>query len=106
MKNNRIPLVALEMKIQQHVKNVVLAPGTSVYLAEDEDGNPLLEYRLDIHRYRENARTLNEAGRAELATEDAAEAELVNFAEEIGTVTRDGDGSGDYGPITSYAIKL
>ena len=104
MKTNRIPLVALEMKIQQLVSVGVLAPGTAVYLAED--GNPTNSYRLDIHRYRENARTLNEAGRAELATEDAAEAELVKIAGEIGTTTRDGDGSGEYGPITCYAIAL
>ena len=106
MKTNRIPLVALEMKIQQLVSGVVLAPGTAVYLAEAEDGNPTNSYRLDIHRYRENARTLNEAGRAELATEDAAEAELVKIAGEIGTTTRDSDGSGEYGPITCYAITL
>lgn len=104
MKNNQIALLAIEKKIKQLVSDVVLAPGTAIYLADDADGNPTSNYRIDIHRYRENARTLNEAGRAELAAEDAAVGELVNLAGEIGTVTRDGDGSGEYGPITCYAV--
>lgn len=105
-KPTKMKLADLEKKIQQLVKDAVLAPGTAIYLADDAEGNPTSNYRLDVHRYREHGRPRTEAGRAELATEEAAEAELVRLAGEIGTVTRDGDGSGEYGPITCYAVTI
>lgn len=98
-------LAALEARIKALVGAAVLARETSIYPAVDADDNIIPgSYQLSIARWRENARTLNAEGRAELAAEAAAESELVEMAAFLGRVEKVNDGDGNGCTITGYSI--
>ena len=65
-----------------------------------------LRVTIDIERYRENARTYTEKGRAELANEAAAEERILAAARKFGTAEKTGDGSGGTGPINCYELHI
>lgn len=98
-------VAAIEARIKDLVRSAVLARDTSIYAAVDADDNVIPGcWQLSVARWRENARTLNAEGRAELAAEEAAERELVELASALGTVAKDCDGAGNGCTITGYTI--
>jgi hypothetical protein len=92
-------LIAAEAR--RYVQACLLAPGTGLFERDDELGGLLC---LQVERYREHGRTYTDAGRAELAAEEAAERKLVIMVAQLGTVTLDGEGSGQYGRIRTWRI--
>lgn len=84
-------------------KNFLPPQTVATVQADDDTGAETL--CLQIERWRENARTLTNLGRAEISSEEKAVENLLDLAAQFGRVVLDGDGSGEYGPIKSWRVE-
>lgn len=107
----------LNAAIKKAEREILIAGGSAYFcgpdgsLMDDEidalvDAGETVELVMDIERYRENARTLNDKGRRELAAEENAKESIVALAAKLmgKDIEVTGDGSGSAGPITIYTI--
>jgi len=91
----------LNKRLQLGVDAGLIAGGIA-YVTEDSAPR----VQMDIEHWRENARPMTEAGRAEIAAEDAEIAHILRFAEEAGfdKPHQCGNGDGSMGGIVVYDL--
>ncbi len=100
---------ALRTQFRREENEILIPKGGDVFFCGEDgsvdDGEDFKTIQMNIESWRENARTIREKGRAELANEQSAISRVVEKAKSLGfEIEKNGYGSGQFGSVDCYSL--